>query len=145
MAIQTRWEPFVEPWRATALRTGAIALAIGVGVGLYKRQLAAVPLATLLALWFTLGGHFVEVLFRNQLRHRSGGQASVQAAARLVSWFIGGSALFAGALTTRAILTGQGAVPWPWWTGGVAFVVLELLVHLLLHARGQPSFYDGRG
>jgi hypothetical protein len=48
-------------------------------------------------------------------------------------------------LTTRAILTGQAAVSWPWWTGGAAFVGLELLVHLLLHTRGEPSFYDGRG
>jgi hypothetical protein len=145
MAIQTRREPFTEPWRATALRTGAIALAIGVGVGLYKRQLAAVPLATLLALWFTLGGHFVEVLLRNQLRHRIGGQAPVRRAARLVYWFAGGSALYAGALATRAILTGHEAVPWPWWTGGVVFVGLELLIHLLLHARGKASLYDGRG
>lgn len=29
------------------------------------------------ALWVTLGGHFVEVLFRNRLRHRIGGQRSV--------------------------------------------------------------------
>src|SRR5437667_5273918 len=119
MAIQTGWEPFTERWRATALRTGAIALTVGGGVGLYKWQLAAVPLAMLLALWFTLGGHFVEVLFRNQLRHRIGGPAPVRAVARLVCWFAGGSALYAGALATRAILTGQGAVLWPWWTGGV--------------------------
>jgi hypothetical protein len=145
MAMQTRWEPFTEPWRATALRTGAIALAIGVGVGLYKQQLAAAFLATLLALWFTLGGHFVEILFRNQLRHRIGGQAPVQAVARLVYWFAGGSALYAGALATRAILTGQGAVSWPWWTGGVVFVGLELLIHLLLNAHRKPSLYDGRG
>ena len=50
MAMQTRWEPCTEPWRATALRTGAIALAIGVGMGLYQRRPAAVPLATLFAL-----------------------------------------------------------------------------------------------
>jgi hypothetical protein len=145
MAIETRWKPFAEPWRTTALRTGTIALAIGLGVGLYTRQFAAVFLASVLALWFTLGGHVLEVLFRNQLRPRSGGGAPVLAVTRLAYWFAGGSALYAGALATRAILTGRGAVPWPWWTGGVAFVALELVVHLLLHARRQPSFYNGRG
>lgn len=73
------------------------------------------------------------------------GTAPVQAVARIVYWFAGGSVLYAGALATRAILTGHGAVPWPWWTGGVAFVGLELLIHLLLNARGKPSLYDGRG
>jgi len=145
MARQTRWEPFTEPWRATALRTGSTALAIGVGVGFYERQLAAVPVTTLIALWFTLGGHFVEVLVRNRLRQRIGGPAPVQSVARLVYWFAAGSVLYAGALATRAILTGRTAVPWPWWTGGMFFVGLELLVHLLMYARRQPSFYDGRG
>ena len=144
MAVQTRSEHFTEPWRATALRTGTIALAIGVGVGLYQRRLAAVPVTTAVALWFTLGGHFVEVFVRNRLRSRIGGPAQVQAVARLVYWFAAGSVLYAGALATRAILSGPGAVP-PWWTGGIVFVGLELLVHLALYARGQPSFYDGRG
>lgn len=138
-------QPFTEPWRDTAFRTGSIALAIGVAVGLYQRRLAAVPITTLVALWFTLGGHFVELLLRNGLRHRLGGQALVQAAARLLGWFVGGSMLYAGALATRAILTGRGPVPWPWWTGGLFFIAVELLVHLFLYARGLPSFYDGRG
>jgi hypothetical protein len=145
MPTQTLPEPFSEPWRATALRTGSLALAIGIAAGLYERRLAAVPLTTLLALWFTLGGHFAEVLFRNHLRGRIGGQVLVQAVARLIFWFGAGSALYAGVLATRAILTGREAAPWPWWTGGGLFVGLELLVHLLLLARGQPSFYDGRG
>jgi hypothetical protein len=145
MAIQTRWQPVAEPWRAIALRTGTIALAIGVGAGLYQRQLATVPVTTLIALWFTLGGHFVEVLVRNRLRHCVGEQPALQTVARLFFWFVGGSVLYAGALATRAILTGRGAAPWPWWTGGFFFIGLELLVHLFLYARGHPSFYDGRG
>ena len=145
MPTQTAPEPFSEPWRSTALRTGSLALAIGIAVGLYQRRLAAVPLTALLALWFTLGGHFAEVLLRNRLRARIGGQVLMQAVARLIYWFGAGSVLYAGALATRAVLTGRGAAPWPWWAGGVLFVGLELLVHLLLLARGQPSFYDGRG
>jgi hypothetical protein len=145
MAIQTRRERFAEPWHATVLRTGTIALAIGVGVGLYQKRLAAVPVSAIIALWFTLGGHFVEVLVRDRLLHRIRGQVPAGAVIRLFSWFVGGSVLYAGALVTRAILTGRGAVPRPWWTGGLVFVGLELVVHLLLYARGQPCFYDGRG
>ena len=62
------YQPFAEPWRTTALRTGGIALAIGVVVGLYQRQLAAVPDATLLALWFTLWRDWqAEVLERSTM------------------------------------------------------------------------------
>jgi len=137
--------PFTEPWRVTALRTGAIALAVGLGVGLYTRQLAAAIVSSIVALWFTLGGHVLEVLFRNRLHPRLGRGAWLPAAARVLFWFAGGSVLYAAALVTRALLTGRGPLPWPWWTGGVFFVALELVVHLLLRLRGQPSFYDGRG
>jgi hypothetical protein len=34
---------------------------------------------------------------------------------------------------------------WPaWWFGGIAFIVVELVVHLVMRLRGLPSFYDGR-
>lgn len=136
--------PFSEPWRTTALRTGSIALGVGLGVGLYQRHLAVVPLVTLLALWFTLGGHYVELLFRNRLGPLLPSPGS-RALARLGYWFLGGSVLYVLALATRAIFTGQRAVSWPWWTGGVLFVAGELLIHLLMRVRQQPSFYDGRG
>jgi hypothetical protein len=145
VSTQAPPEPFAEPWRVTALRTGTIAVAIGVGVGLYQRQLAAVPIATLFALWFTLGGHFVELIIRNHLQRRLRGDAPLRVVTRLAFWFAGGSALYAGALTTRAIVTGHGGVRWPWWAGGAAFAGLELVVHLFLYARGLPSFYNGRG
>jgi hypothetical protein len=145
MTTPPSWEPFVESWRTTARRTGLLALAVGVGVGFYQRQLAVVPSATLLALWFTLGGHFLEVLLRNQLRQRINGQAAIQALARVACWFAGGAVLYEGALWTWAILTGRSAALWPWWKAGIAFVGIELVVHLVLRLRGQPSFYDGRG
>jgi hypothetical protein len=142
--MQPRWTPFTEDWRTTARRTGLIALAIGIGAGLCTR-LALVPVVTMSALWFTLGGHFVELLFRNRLRQRISSRASIQALARIACWLAAGSVLYAGASATRALLTGRSVAPWPWWIVGIAFVGVELFVHLLLHARGNPSFYDGRG
>jgi hypothetical protein len=32
-----------------------------------------------------------------------------------------------------------------WWLGGLGFVGIELVAHLVLMARGRPSFYDGLG
>src|SRR5262249_21233497 len=143
--MKTAWEPFTEPWRTTVRRTGSLALVIGLGVALYQNRIAVAVSATILSLWFALGGHFAEVFFRNQLRHRIGSQGAIQAEARLVYWFVAGSALYAGALATLSNVTCRRAAPWPWWGGGVFFVGLELVVHLLLRLRGLPSFYDGRG
>jgi hypothetical protein len=145
MAIHPLSRPFAEPWRTTALRTGLLALAIGVGVGLYERQLAVAPWVSLFALWFTLGGHFLEVLFRNRLRRHISGPPAVQGLVRVAYWFAGGSVLFEGAQATRALLAGRDSGPLPWWLAGIAFAGVELLIHLGLRARGQPSVYDGRG
>jgi hypothetical protein len=139
------WVPFAEPWRTTLVRTGLIALAVGAGAGVVTRRLLTVPSSTLAALWVSVGGHFVELLFRNYLRRYLSSQASIQAVARIAYWYLAGLALYAGCLATRAILSGRTDLPLPWWTAGLFFVGLELLVHLMLWVRKQPSFYDGRG
>jgi len=138
-------QPFHEPWRATALRTGGIALAVALGNALYQRRPGVAPLTALLALWFTLGGHFAELLFRNRLASGLGRRAAVTLCARLAYWFASGSILYAGALVTWMLVTGRGAGRWPWWAGGAGFVAAELVVHLLLRARGQANLYDANG
>jgi hypothetical protein len=142
--VTRSWERFSEPWSTTLLRTVGLAGAIGIGVGLYQRRLVVVPTAALLALWFTLGGHFVEVWFRNGLRPRLSSPL-MALVARLATWFVGGYVLLRGALWTRSLIAGHGTAPWPWWAGGVFFIGAELAVHLGLRARRQPNVFDGRG
>ena len=136
--------PFSEPWHVTALRTGSLALAVGVGTGVYKRQLPLVPLVTVLALWFTLGGHYLELAFRNQLSTRIGSHPW-RTIARLAYWFAAGSVLYVGARATFASLTGRSLRAWPWWAAGVGFIAAELGIHLLVRARKLDSFYNGLG
>ena len=138
-------QPFSERWRTTALRTGLLALAAGVAVGVIKRHLAVVPSVTLFALWFTLGGHFLELLFRNRLREFVSDQPAAQMLARIAYWFLGGAVLFEAAQTTQALFARHVSVPFSWWLAGIGFVGVELLVHLRLRARGEASVYDGRG
>jgi hypothetical protein len=141
------WTPYRETLGATLARTGAIAVILG-GV-LAARSgggLARWPVATVLTLWPALGGHFVELAFLNGLRPRLPISRPVQVAARLAVWFAAGIALTAAmCLTATALNTLRAALCPRWWIGGLAFIGLELLVHLVLHLRGTPSFYDGRG
>lgn len=144
-AVTSLWQPHRELLRTTLLRTIAIAL---VGGAILSRWFAGQirwPLATLLFLWFSFGGHWVELWYVNWLRLRLPTARPIQLCARVATWFLGGVALaFGMALTVLAV--GLRPARWPaWWLGGLAFIGLELLVHLALQLRGKPSFYNGRG
>jgi hypothetical protein len=128
------------------LRTIVIALVVGAVIARWRGGFARWPLATLLALWPSLGGHWVEVFFLNVLRPRLSVNRAVQAAARLAVWFVGGSILASCLVLTAVALEGLQPAPWTAsWLGGIAFVGIELVAHLALLLRGRPSFYDGRG
>jgi len=141
------WRPYREPIRATLVRTGAIALVLGAAATRwYGGGLARWPIAALLMLWPSFGGHWVEIWFLNWLRPRLPVARAAQVAARVGAWFAGGCGLLFGMRLTAKALTGFQAAQWPaWWLGGLAFIAIELMAHGVLHLRGRPSFYDGRG
>lgn len=128
------------------VRTGTIALVVGAVLARWWGGLGRWPLITLPVLWFSFGGHWVELWSLNWLRPRLPVGRAVQAGARLGVWFVGGTGLGLGVALTAMWLAGLEPVRWPaWWLGGPILVGLELVVHLLLQLRGRPSFYDGRG
>jgi hypothetical protein len=147
------WQPHREPLRVTLVRTVAIAAAAGVifslssgrGLGL-GRGLGRWPLATLLMLWPSFGGHWVDLWFLNWLRPRIPAGRAVQIVARLAVWFVGGIALALGMYVTALVLVGFGPERWPaWWLGGAGFILVELIAQLGLQLRGRRSFYNGQG
>jgi hypothetical protein len=126
-------------------RNLTIAIVAGVLISLFRRApFLALP-GTILAVWPSLGGHFVEIAFLDGLRPRLPRAKLVQASARLV-WWLAGGALLGGALIATAHALRVGAPPWHlWWMGGPMFVGIELLVHGILALRERPSFYRGDG
>ncbi len=100
------------------------------------------PIAMVLALWPSLGGHYVEIFYLNWIRLRLPAERGVQSIARLGVWFLGGVVLAAGMAQTAAVLGVQLRRSPAWWTGGLVFVAIELVVHLALQLRGRPSFYS---
>src|ERR1700724_618875 len=89
-------QPFREPLRTTLFRTGTIAMVVGAVLARSWGGLARWPLAILLVLWPSLGGHWVEVWFLNSLRPRLFTAYGVQVAARVAVWFVGGIGLAIG-------------------------------------------------
>jgi len=144
--MTSQWQPYREPLRITMLRTGMIAIVAGAVVTRFGGGLARWSTATLLALWPSFGGHWLEVWFLNWLRPRLSIARGVQVAARVAVWFAGGSGLTIAAGLTAMEFAGFRRVHWPhWWLGGLAFIGIELVAHLVLQLRGRPSFYNGRG
>jgi len=128
------------------LRTGLIAIVVGAVLARLWGGLARWPMAILLVLWPSFGGHWVEIWFLNWLRPRLSVARGLQVAVRVGVWFVGGTALAIGMGLTAMALARFRPAHWPpWWLGGLAFIGIELVTHLVLQLRGRPSFYNGRG
>ena len=138
-----------EPLRATVTRNVLIAIVASTAVATLSARSAHPirwPLAFLLALWPTFGGHWLEVMYLEQIRPHLPASALSRAVARLMTWFIGGCVLGIAMALTARIVAGIPLSRWPaWWMGGVALIIIELVAHAGLQLRGQPSFYNTRG
>ncbi|MEP6961336.1 MAG: hypothetical protein ABI995_04620 [Acidobacteriota bacterium] len=82
-----------EPLRITLTRTIAIAMIVAAALSPWLGGIHRWPTLTLLGLWPSLGGHFVEVAFLNILRPRLPAARPVKFAARIALWFLAGIAL----------------------------------------------------
>jgi hypothetical protein len=136
---------FQEPIGRTLVRNVAIAVAVGAVLAMRKGNPGLlVPLSTL-ALWFSLGGHFVEVAFLNGMRPLIPSGRLAQVSARLATWFAGGSMLYVLMATTARVLLVHAPRLGLWWLGGLFLIGLELVVHAALSLRRRPNFYSGTG
>ena len=143
--MTTPWQPHREPLRTTLLRTTIIALVAGAGLAAWSDGRIRWPLAALLMLWPSFGGHWLELWYLNWLRPRLSFDRRVQIGARIGTWLVGGIALALGMTLTATALTGRPVRTPAWWLGGCVFIGVELLAHLALQIRGRPSFYNRRG
>ena len=131
---------------SVVLRNVSIAVLLGAVVTLTTGRFSRWPLAALLALWPSLGGHWLEVFFLNWLRPRLPAARGVQVLARIGLWFAGGMGFAAAMRVTAMVLAALPAMTsWSWWLGGLGFIGIELVAHLVLMARRLPSFCDGLG
>jgi hypothetical protein len=143
MEPNNRWPRFQEPIGRTLLRNFAIAVGVGVAVALWKREARLLIPFSLMALWFSLGGHYVEVVFLNIIRSRIPSTRLMQLSARLATWFVGGAILYVGMATTAQVLLVRPPRLGLWWCGGLFLILVELLAHAFLAIRGSSSFYNG--
>jgi hypothetical protein len=134
-----------EPLRATLTRTVGIALIAGAAVAWRWGSLTQWPVLSVLMLWPSLGGHYVELAYLDIVRPRVSDSRAAQTLARMAVWFVGGALMVIAMHFTAILLRAPKPLPTSaWWIGGFVFIGIELVVHLVLHARGRSSFYSGR-
>ena len=137
---------FHEPIRVTLARTLGIAIVAGAIASVWLGGLRQWPALSVVMLWPSLGGHWVDVLFLNGLRPRLPTNRVIQRAVRLALWFVAGIVFALGVRWTAAILVARPSFAWlTWGEAGVAFVGIELAAHAALQRRGRASFYNGLG
>ncbi len=140
------WQPYREPLTRTLRRTIVIALVVGAVLAPEFGGMRQWPLTTLLVLWPSFGGHWVDLFFLNWLRPRISVARSVQITARVAVWFVGGLVIGAGVAATAVALGALSVQRLPaWWIAGLAMIGVELIAHAGLQLRGAPNFYNGRG
>ena len=138
----TKPEPYREPLRVTLTRTVGIAAIVGALVALSMHDVRRWPALTLVFLWPSFGGHWIDLWYLNWLRPRLPSNRSTQRAAHVATWFVGGVLLGIGVRVTANALLAHPSLAWlTWWRAGAAFVAIELAAHVALHLRGMPGFY----
>ncbi|HEX7977806.1 MAG TPA: hypothetical protein VF461_04345 [Gemmatimonadaceae bacterium] len=135
-----------EPLRVTLTRTIGIAAIAGAALASRWGGLARWPVTSVVMLWPSLGGHYVELAYLDVVRPRLSASRAAHVLARIALWFVGGALMVVGMHFTAIVLRAPRPLPTSaWWLGGFVFIGIELVAHLVLHARGRPSFYTGRG
>jgi hypothetical protein len=123
----------------------ALAAAVAAVLALQRHDCKLLLPVAALALWFTLGGHYIELAFLNGLRARIPRGRLTHAGVRLLVWWGGGVLLYVSMATTARALPIEAPPLRLWWYGGLLLIGVELAVHAVLAIRGRPNFYNGRG
>ena len=132
-----------EPFANMLLRNLLLATGVGAGLAIRSHSLQRWFPASLVMLWPTLGGHYLELAFLDLVRPRLTRRPPVRTLARVLTWMAGG-VLFAMAMhLTGSALGDAYFVTWPpLWLGAVGMIGIELIAHTALRLRGLPSFFD---
>ena len=141
----TSWPRSEEPFRRALARNVALAAVVGAVLALQRHDLKLLLPLVALALWFSLGGHYIELAFLNGLRARIPQGRVTQAVARMLVWFGGGVLLYLSMAATARALTIEAPPLRLWWYGGSLLIGVEFAVHAVMAIRGLPNFYNGRG
>src|SRR5215831_12767976 len=107
-----------EPLFRTLARNVTIAAVVGSVLAFRTHDAGLFVPFSVLVLWFSLGGHYVEVLFLNGICPRIASARLARVSARLAVWFTGGAILFVLMAATVRVLPVRPPSFQSWWFEG---------------------------
>ena len=88
-------------------------------------------------------GHWIELLFVNVIKFRLPRNIYVLYIVRVCYWFISSILLFLISNTIRELLVSNSRQLGNWWSFGVLYIGVQLLMYAIMQIRLKKSFYNG--
>jgi len=89
------------------------------------------------------GGHWLELLFINQIKFALPKNMLLLYSIRIAYWFLCAIPLFFIAELVDNLFSHKTAHLGHWWTFGFFYIGIELLMHALMQISFKKSFYNG--
>lgn len=89
------------------------------------------------------GGHWLEVFFINQIKFVLPKNIFILYFIRIFYWFLSAIPLFALASLVDNLLSNKTRHLGNWWTFGLIYIGIQLVMHAIMHVRLKKSFYNG--
>jgi hypothetical protein len=139
-------EPFIQTVRRTIITTTIIAIILylaGIFPASEINKLTVFCIIWSIAFCIVFGGHWLELLFINHIKFILPKNILSLYFIRIVFWFLCSVPLFILANLVSNLLSHKTAHLGHWWTFGLLYICIQLLMYAIMHMRSKKSFYNG--
>ena len=108
-----------------------------------KSKLSLFEMIWSIVFCIVFGGHWLELLFINRIKFYLPNNILVLYLIRIGYWFLCAVPLFYIAGLVCNLFNYQTGVLGKWWTFGIFYIGIQLVMHGIMQLRYKKSFYDG--
>lgn len=139
-------EPFVQTVIRTILTTTIITVILSwlhIFPSGDKSKLTLFEMIWLIVFSIVFGGHWLELMFINQIKFALSKNIVLLYFIRIGYWFLCSIPLFFIANLINDLFSHKTGHLGHWWTFGFFYIGIQLLMHAIMHMRFKKSFYNG--
>ena len=143
-------EKFYEPLWRTILRTSVTATILTVIFyfgDIFQEQEAnkmrVFGIGWMSIMCLTFGGHWIELFFINYIKFLLPKKLYVMYGARIIFWYASALLLFFASQCVHNSLTGKNESAGNLWIFGFIYILIEMIMHGIIHVQIKKSFWNG--
>ncbi|MDB5133238.1 MAG: hypothetical protein JWR02_2987 [Mucilaginibacter sp.] len=144
--LEKNTEPFVQTIIRTILTTTIIAVILS-WLHIFplgdKSKLTLFEMIWSIVFCIVFGGHWLELVFVNQIKFALPKNIVLLYFIRIGYWFLCSIPLFFIANLINDLFSHKTGQLGHWWAFGCFYIVIQLLMHAIMHIRFKKSFYNG--